>query len=118
MDLTALSNLTGEQITMGLILLVLVWKGFDLLKDFIMAKTKKDNSSEDEIKKLIASIQAVMEQVVIAITKNNEKIDNMRRDLDKTNVSALQAVAIMSEGGETMKDKVNEIRDEIRRISR
>lgn len=112
------STLTGQDVTIGLILLVVVWKGFDLLKDFIMKKkTENGNGNgEREVKQLIQSVREVMQAVVVALAKHSTEINEMRIEMKATNTSALQATVALTEVNDTVKDKIKELTEGQRRI--
>ena len=98
----------------GIVGLILVIKyGFSFLEKVIFNK-KKDNN--EDVKDLIKSIQEVMNQVAMALTTNNERLSQLINDSQKVHASTLQAVTIMAEGSETMKEKVRDIQQGIDKI--
>lgn len=112
-----LSNIDPNFYGIGIAMIV-IYKLFDLFKEIIMKrKNGNGNGKENEnIEKLIISVKDVMQGIVVTLAKNNLEIDELRKELKNTNQSALQATAIMSESSETVKDKVKEMCDNMRRL--
>jgi len=114
MDLTNIDpNFYGIGIAM-----VIIYKLFGLFENMIMKKktNDKDNNKGNEVEKLIISVKEVMQGIVVTLAKNNLEIDELRKELKATNQSALQASAIMAESSETVKDKVKDMCETIRRL--
>jgi DUF917 family protein len=96
---------------------VVIKQGMSLLEKIFTRKSVNDNS-DTEIVKLVNSVREVMNQVVMALTTNNERLSSLVNQAERTHASTLQAVTLMAEGTDVMKEKVKDIQVRIDDIVR
>lgn len=79
-------------------------------------KGNEKSVKEEDIKELVNSIKIVIENLIMLVTQNNEKVNTLNNNVDKIHSSTLQAVSSFEVAREYMQDSVKEIKAEIRHI--